>query len=357
MVDQIGTELLVRRLVGTATAGDMEELERRMAEDPEYAAFAAHLQALWDGLEGAPLRFDSAAAWVRVQERIHRPGPTAPAREVESLPVAPPRFPAARNPLPIPVPAPLPARRRLPAAARRAAAVLLVAAAGAGAWSLTRSGAAPELQRFATAEGQRATVTLGDGSRVLLAPGTVLEVESGRRGGPRSVRLEGMAHFDVVRNPQRPFLVESGPTTTEVLGTRFTVRGYPAAPVEVGVEEGRVSVRMTASPEGSVPVLLGPGEAAEVRDGEVRGREGAADDLLGWTDGRLVFRDRTLAEVAHDLERWYNVRVNVPSSHLAARRVTLSFQDAPLEEVLGALRLSLGLTIEQEGREVTLEPG
>lgn len=349
MVDQIGTELLVRRLTGTATAAELDELDRRMREDPGYAEFAARLQELWEALEEAPLRYDSAAAWVRVQERIHRPGPSAPAREA----------PQKRQVPALSFPAPavrVPAWRRVPAASLRAAAVLVVASGGVVAWALARGGQVPEIQHFATAEGQRATVTLGDGSRVLLAPGTVLEVEAGRRGGARSVRLQGMAHFDVVRNPTRPFLVHAGPSTTEVLGTRFTVRGYPGAPVEVGVEEGRVAVRL-AGADGHGSLFLGPGEAARVADGEVRSRDGAPDDLLGWTDGRLVFRDRSLAEVARDLERWYGIRVNVPSNHLAARRVTLSFQDAPLGEVLDALRLSLGLAVERDGREVTLEPG
>jgi ferric-dicitrate binding protein FerR (iron transport regulator) len=70
--------------------------------------------------------------------------------------------------------------------------------------------------------------------------------------------------------------------------------------------------------------------------------------------GRLVFRERPLGEVARELERWYGVRFRIPDSQLATRRITLSFQDAPLEEVLEVITFSLGAKVEREGQTVTL---
>src|SRR5207247_8646090 len=120
---------------------------------------------------------------------------------------------------------PLPRRWRTATVwpARIAAAVALLVA-GAALWS-RRSPPAPP-REYATAPGQRAALTLPDGSRVLLSVGTRLLVprDSGVVG--RSVQLGGDAYFVVRHDPGRPFLVRTAHGTTGDLGTEVVVSAF-----------------------------------------------------------------------------------------------------------------------------------
>src|SRR5216110_3291512 len=69
------------------------------------------------------------------------------------------------------------------------------------------------------------------------------------------------------------------------------------------------------------------------------------EQALAWTDGRLVFLDTPLAEVASRLARWYDVEVTLASPGLGALRVTGSFRDEPANAVLDAITRSLGLRL------------
>ena len=56
------------------------------------------------------------------------------------------------------------------------------------------------------------------------------------------IRLHGTASFQVTKNPQRLYRVETERVAVEVLGTRFTVSERPDRSVHVAVSEGRVRV-------------------------------------------------------------------------------------------------------------------
>lgn len=111
------------------------------------------------------------------------------------------------------------------AARTRWAAILLLVASGAALWTQrARFLPEPTLQSFATAAGQRVTLTLAGGSRVLLGPESELRFPEHwswpwSPGREREVHLDGIAYFDVVHDPRRPFVVNADGGVTRVLGT------------------------------------------------------------------------------------------------------------------------------------------
>ena len=67
-------------------------------------------------------------------------------------------------------------------------------------------------------------VTLSDGTRVMLNANSTLEYPASFDDAEvREVRLKGEAHFEVTKNPHRPFVVKAGEMQTQVLGTIFDV--------------------------------------------------------------------------------------------------------------------------------------
>ena len=86
-------------------------------------------------------------------------------------------------------------------------------------------------------------VTLSDGTRVMLNANSTLEYPASFDDAEvREVRLKGEAHFEVTKNPHRPFVVKAGEMQTQVLGTIFDVKAYRKDAPKVTLMEGKVKV-------------------------------------------------------------------------------------------------------------------
>lgn len=205
-----------------------------------------------------------------------------------------------------------------------AAAVLVVA----GASLLLRAGskrgstvAAPT--SYTTAAGAMDSVTLPDGSHVLLGPGSRLALAPSFGSSVREMTLAGEARFTVVHDASRPFIIHTATAIVRDIGTVFSVHSDGMDGARVVVTEGAVDVQ---EPSGASHQTLAAGDIAIVgTSGGIQVQRGVAGaDDLAWTQGRLVFRDASVAQVAADLRRWYGVEVQVDSA-LARRPVTASF--------------------------------
>src|SRR5688572_16717807 len=95
-----------------------------------------------------------------------------------------------------------------------------IVAAVVGIKYISNHTSTPETKTYSTARGQRATITLLDGSIAILAPATTIHVTN------RNVELNGEAVFTVTQHTGEPFTVKSGNTVTRVLGTTFGIRAY-----------------------------------------------------------------------------------------------------------------------------------
>ena len=200
-----------------------------------------------------------------------------------------------------------PRRKRAPAerrgrALRAAAAVVAACLVAGGAWLASRPPAergpvAPRLATLTTAPGQTRALSLPDGTRVTLDGASALTVEAfGPQG--RAVALQrGEAMFDVVHDPARPFRVDLGRASVQVLGTAFDVVREAEA-TRVSVSRGAVRF---ASAAGAVD--LAKGRSAELAGGRLRLRPVAPGEVGGWREGRRLYRDQPLAEVVSDLNR------------------------------------------------------
>lgn len=206
-----------------------------------------------------------------------------------------------------------------------AAAGVLVVVGASLVWRLaiTRAPSASAPRSYATAAGAMDSLMLPDGSRVLLGPGSKLALAPGFGSGAREMTLTGEARFTVVHDVARPFVIHTPAATVRDIGTVFSVHSDAAEGARVVVTEGAVDVQEIS---GASHQTLGAGDVAVVASsGGIRVQRAAAGaDDLAWTQGRLVFRDASVAQVTADLRRWYGVDVKVDSA-LALRPVTANF--------------------------------
>jgi transmembrane sensor len=344
-VDERRWELLVRLLSGEASPVEREEMERWTAADPAHAREVESLRALWNASGALPRRGDPAAAWQKVAARTALAGATAvtgagPVRDELATRRAR-RAPTWNGPL------------------LRIAAALVLLLGGALLW---RPAVGLATQRtVVTGKGERVQLTLSDGTRVLLGVDSRLRYPRRFGGGARDVRLEGVAYFEVARDPARPFSVHTPDAVTRVLGTKFTVRDYPGAePARVAVTEGRVAVRPTRAPAGATApaAILVRGQAAELPSPSTPAVVEPADvgHELAWTRGTIDFRNAPVTQVVAEIGRWYDVEIQVPDSALAGRHLTISFDDEPLETLLREIAAALNARVERQGRTLILVP-
>jgi ferric-dicitrate binding protein FerR (iron transport regulator) len=214
-------------------------------------------------------------------------------------------------------------------------------------------------QTFSTTVGKRDSITLSDGSRVVLGPDSRLTVPPGFGSGSRAVELHGDAYFDVRHDAASPFAVRVGSALIQDVGTTFMVESDDANATVVTVVTGSVRLRAADSPSGT-GVLLAAGERGSIDDAGRTSTERASypDDDVAWTTGKLVFRDAQLSRVAAEVHRWYGVHLHVSDPSMLSQHVTTTvYTNQPVDQVLHVIELSLGVKIERQGDSAVVVAG
>jgi transmembrane sensor len=342
--EQIDWDALARYLAGETSADESETMRRWLDARPDRAELVAAL----DGSLGrltyqAPPDLDVEGALRRVRTRMNEP-------EVRALPDAAARHARTFGP---------PARRWSASGLRAAAAIGAIAIGTTLLWQLRRDRDVQETpaasQMYSTAVGQRDSVRLPDGTRVVLGPGSRLAVDQGYGTSHREVGLRGEAYFDAQHGGAHPFVVRAGNATVRDVGTAFAIHSDPGDGVRVVVASGAVVLQSRNAPADS-GVLLRQGDRGVLEpNGRIVAERGVAiDEDLAWTHGRLVFRDAPLEQVRADLRRWYGIELQIADSSLAGKHVTTTFDGEPPQRVVEVLALILGATAEQRADTVVL---
>lgn len=198
---------------------------------------------------------------------------------------------------------------------------------------------------FATRTGERADITLRDGTHVILAPQSTLTM----RGNLGS--LVGEAFFTVQHRAESPLIIRTGHITTRVLGTAFDVRRYAGdSATRVVVLEGKVAVK------GAQTTAITRGTVATVTDSTTAATTtGDPSQLTRWTQNQLFFRDAPVDEVLHAIERWYGVAFRVTDPAVQTYRLTTVLDTRRTRsETLAALELTLNVQMSAVGDTITL---
>ena len=342
MSEESGWNLLDRVLSDEATPEERIAFDAWLAESPDRRQLFATLRDQRDAGE----RFDVNAAWRSVA-----------ARTVHSAPPSPAATPAAR----------LHSRRRstvrIGSLQRLAAAIVIVVVGGFAAWRMhwgqSNPAATREIawQETTAPRGTHATITLADGSSVLLNAGSTIRYPADSGSGPRDVYLAGEAYFTVVHDARRPFHVHAGRAAVEDVGTKFVVRAWGGRlDAIVVVTQGAVALTRAGAPSPDTAQLTSGMLGRVAESGPVITRRVDASKYTAWTEGRIAFDDATLAEAVPTIERWYDVEIVVADTALARHRVNAEFHDESLSEVLNALSVALNADVRRDGRRVTFTP-
>jgi transmembrane sensor len=313
------SEVLLRFLSGLSPASEAERVREWAASDPANAAELERLRRAWELTAAYDRPVGSTkAVWQRIAEQL--PETPAPARPLRVI-----ALPESHHP-----------RRRLLLIAMAAAATIVVAIV-----VFTIRGTTP-VREVATKRGEREQLRLADGTRIVLGPATTLKIAG------RDVYLDGQGYFEVAHDSAHPFTVHTARGDARALGTRFSVRAYP--------DDREVQVVVTDGVVGFGDARLRPGDVGSLdRAGHTRvAHSHSLDATLDWTRGVLHLDDIALGDAIPQLERQYDLVIHVATPALNQRRITATFTDQNLSEVLSGLAFLVDAQVHIDGRVVTI---
>jgi transmembrane sensor len=185
--------------------------------------------------------------------------------------------------------------------------------------------------------GARVAFNLPDGTSGMLNSGSHLTY-SLPFNSSRKITLEGEAWFEVNKDEEHPFEISAGNSSVKVLGTSFNLSAYPSENyVEVVLRQGKVEF---LDNELNRKVTVLPSERLVFREGNISKSFTDPAKYIAWTEGKMVFNNDPMAEVARRIERWYNVNVVLADKELENYSFRGTFEDDKLEEVFRLLSLT-----------------
>jgi len=205
-------------------------------------------------------------------------------------------------------------------------------------WNLDETPPVPEVvenyEEHIARPGVKVTLTLQDGSKVLLNSGSTLRYIPHFEKDQRELFLTGEAFFEVAKDSLRPFIVNTAGMVTTALGTSFLIKAVNKEESMVALISGKVSVDSDAKDGGTITLF--PGSAYYTgKDG----KEGYSlpfdpELVLAWTQKTIRFEKTPMLEVIRVLENWYGVHISYPEKPSSNLKISGKFQDLTLENVL-----------------------
>lgn len=202
--------------------------------------------------------------------------------------------------------------------------------------------------------GQRACITLQDGTIVWLNAQSTLIYPSHFYGKERIVSITGEAFFEVSKDKEKPFIVTAQDAKIRVLGTKFNVYSYPdTKQIKTSLIEGAVQVFYK-----SKQVILRPNEESIAQDGKLTVSNIKNSDMLLWRNGIYSFNNERLVEIVRKLELYYDVTINIANPKLQDICYTCKFRQRDgIEKILYTIQKihHFKIEINKEKNVITLK--
>ena len=212
-----------------------------------------------------------------------------------------------------------------------------------------------EMNTLYVPPGQRACLTLHDGTIVWLNARSTLTYPSRFSNKEREVSLIGEAFFDVSKNPDAPFTVAVKDISVKVFGTEFNVQGYPEAEyVQTSLLTGSVEITNKTN---NKTLKLQPNQEVLVKGNNMEISTIKQHAYFLWKDGIYSFEQETFANIIKKLELYYDIKIVVNSPEIYNFVYTGKFrQQDGIDEILRIIQKihSFNISRDREKHIITL---
>ncbi|MBL4767391.1 MAG: FecR domain-containing protein [Rhodobacteraceae bacterium] len=208
-----------------------------------------------------------------------------------------------------------------------------------------------------TKVGELADIILEDGSHLVM--NTKSKVRIDLQDDKRIVYLEeGEVYFDVRKDKNRPFYVETSGGLVRVLGTKFNIRQKGGAS-DVTVLEGSVGVVdygrvKTSLADMSLDATLAPGQKFTLGNDDLANVAVPVDEtaVLAWRDRKLIYNGESFASLVADINRYYDVEIRIGDPALRDIEVVAILDVADQAATLKALETTFNVTARPVSKDL-----
>jgi transmembrane sensor len=227
-------------------------------------------------------------------------------------------------------------------------AVIKKTAEGELVYQGTATAAPTAYNTITTPRGGQYTLTLSEGTKVVLNAASSLKYPTAFNGKDRTVELVGEGYFEVAHNKAKPFRVISKGQTVEVLGTHFNINSYADEPnVKTTLIEGSVNVN---------GLILKPNQQAVLTDhSRINIVNVNADEAIAWKDGLFRFDHTDIKTLMRQIARWYDVEVVYEGTIKDEQFFGKIERSYTLSEVLKLLEMNK-VHVKLEGKRIIVSP-
>ena len=186
-------------------------------------------------------------------------------------------------------------------------------------------------------------VSLPDGTLVRLNANSSLTYQQNFGQNNRKVKLSGEGYFEVKKNTEKKFIVNTGYIDVTVLGTKFNLYAYEDKDIiEMALVEGHVNVSTSKPPYQTICVKPNEKVTYNKYDNKLNIEKTTTKIETAWLNKELVFREEKLENVFQCLSRKFRVKFSIDSSISVDDVYTGAFDDEKIEEILEVLKIHYG---------------
>ena len=199
--------------------------------------------------------------------------------------------------------------------------------------------------------GQHIEVMLSDGTHIWLNARSEFSYPASFNGDTREVHLKGEAFFDVAKNKNKKFIVNTDRCEIEVLGTQFNVEAYNENEFSTALIQGSVKVTDKSRPNESV--VLEPNNAVRFNNGKLTVAPITDFNPYSWKEGLISFKDINFKDLMKKLEKNFGIRIIIDNHTLDNYECSGKFRISDgVEQVLRALQQDAHFNFERESGTV-----
>ena len=205
-----------------------------------------------------------------------------------------------------------------------------------------------------SAKGEKKSLLLADGTKVILNSDTKLIIPSNFNKEERIIEMEGEGFFEVAHNPKSPFTVHVDLLRIKVLGTKFNVKAYKEETSFVTLAEGKVEV-ITDDDEQKVTMKPNQQVSYSKEYGLAVDKDINTDVVKSWILGEAAYQNKRLDEITDDLERKFDVHIDIRDRELSSEIFTCRFKEsATIDQVLTLLKETRKLDYKIRGTQIEI---
>lgn len=320
--------LIFDYLSGDLSDQNKRKLHKLLAQSDELKEYKDRLEEIWNGESPEAKSFNTKHAFYKFKQRVVKEIDGKQQGEIVTL-----------KPI-----------------LKIAASIAIILSIAYGAFQIgykTTNQSSPVT--IACLAGEKATLTLPDGSSVWLNSESSLTYYNDFNKGKRNVFLNGEAFFKVESDKKHPFTVHALDMKVTATGTQFNVMAYDnekhlqASLIEgiVKVETDKKFYRLKAGEMISVNK-----ESKKITQQKINNELA----ILGWREGKLTFKNEPLSDLVRKFERFYNVDIELGQG-LGNIRFSGTLQYESIDELLNILHETEGIISIKDGNKITLKSG